>query len=332
MKARICLVTGGAGFIGSHLVDLMLSHGWEVRVIDKNHDHTNLKQASTSPKLSIITGDILDKKAIDKAINGTSLVFHLAAKTDFNSKNYQDYYSNNVIGTINIAESCKKHKVSKLIFYSSIGSHGVVSSNQRQNELTCFPPQSLYGLSKLEAEAELYKCASSQLNFTIIRPTTVYGSREVMTTLPFIKYLSRYPAIVIGKGKNLVSYVHVDDLNRAAYTASKHRGTINQIYVISGQSVSMIKLTRTILKYLNRTPMVFHAPYWLLYPFALLCTAFSKFTNISTPLPLRRLKTLSLNYDFTTIKAKTDFKYMPRKSLLQGFRQTIDWYYSNHLI
>lgn len=331
MNQKVCVVTGGGGFIGSHLTDSLLDMGYSVRVIDKTKDLSNLKTALKNTKFSLFNGDINNQQLLDQVTKNTDCVFHLAAKTDFDSTSYRDYYNNNVLGTIRVIQSCLKNHVSKLIFYSSIGAHGVVSSPLSQNEEVHFPPQSLYGLSKLEAEHELFKIIDRDLKFNIIRPTTVFGPREKMTTLPLIKYLSHLPAIIVNGGKNKVSYVYVADLNKAAISLSQKRCS-RQIYVISGKSLTMRELTVVILKNLKKSTRLINLPYWSLLPFAIICTFVSKIFGYNTPLPLRRLNTMCLNYDFKTTKAYLGLGYRPQNTPDKAFRETIHWYQENNLL
>ena len=117
------VVTGGAGFIGSHLVDRLLTEGKKVRVIDSliTGHLRNLEQHKQNPNLELIIEDIADVVAMDKATVGASRVFHLAARADIvpSIQNPLEYYHSNVDGTFAVLEAARKHQVQRLVYIAS---------------------------------------------------------------------------------------------------------------------------------------------------------------------------------------------------------------------
>jgi dTDP-L-rhamnose 4-epimerase len=128
MSQRI-LITGGAGFIGSHLADELLSSGYQVRALDslvsQVHD-TRLRPAYLDPEVELIVGDVRDRAAVDRALDDVDAVFHLAAQVGVGQSMYQiaDYTSTNVVGTATLLEAIIERPVGRLIVASSMSIYG----------------------------------------------------------------------------------------------------------------------------------------------------------------------------------------------------------------
>lgn len=177
-QKNVCLVTGGAGFIGSHLTDELIKLGNKVIVLD------NLSGGfirNLNPKATFIKGSINNQKLINSifAKYKFDYVFHLAAYAAEGLSPFIRHfnYQNNLIGSINLINASIKHHIKKFIFTSSIAVYG---TNQTPMVETLTPePEDPYGISKYAIELDL-KAANKLfgLNYTIFRPHNVYGERQ----------------------------------------------------------------------------------------------------------------------------------------------------------
>ena len=142
------LVTGGAGFIGSHLVDALLIEGHEVTVIDNFSTGRKQNLSHLKKKVNIIEADLSVYGKWEEAFSGISHVYHLAALADIvpSIENPSAYYQANVNGTFNVLEACKKFKVDKLIYSASSSCYGLASTPTREDHVIA--PQYPYALSK----------------------------------------------------------------------------------------------------------------------------------------------------------------------------------------
>ena len=142
------LVTGGGGFLGLHIVHILLNKGIAVRTLQRS-DHPELKKAG----IESLTGDISDATTVTHAAEGCDVIFHVAAKTGVWG-NYNNYYQCNVIGTKNVLDACKTHGIYKLIYTSS---PSVVFSGDDEegiDESTPYPDHFLTAYQKTKALAE----------------------------------------------------------------------------------------------------------------------------------------------------------------------------------
>jgi UDP-glucose 4-epimerase len=212
------LVTGGLGFIGSHLTDRLLDRGWEVAVLDNlsTGHRANLAHRADDPNLRITEGDIRDISTVSAVTAGCDAVFHLAAHAMMrvSPANPKTDLDNNLLGTLYVIESMIAHGVPHLIFASTSALYG-------EAEVVPTPEDylgtqtSLYGAAKLAAEA--YACAYTQfapLQLWSFRFGTVIGERcRRGVVWDFTHKLRKDPAVleILGNGQQKKDYLHVED-------------------------------------------------------------------------------------------------------------------------
>lgn len=231
------LVTGGAGFIGSHLVDLLLAEGHEVVVVD-NLSHgrlENLEQAQQTGRLTFIEADLLEvdfDALVEK--HRPEVIFHLAAQIDVRESVADPLHDaeTNILATIRLADAARRHGVRKIIHTSSGGSIYGTPADFPVAETTPVDPHSPYAASKYAGEVylntfrHLYGLACSH-----IAPANVYGPRQDphgeagVVAIFAQRLLAGEPTRVFGDGGNTRDYVFVGDVVRAFYLASGDRGS-----------------------------------------------------------------------------------------------------------
>ncbi len=248
-----CLVTGGAGFIGSHIVELLLEEGeHEVVVLD------NLITGSRDNLFSgaaFIQGDICDRCAVRRALAGVDVVFHNAAFVSIRgsfTKLHNDLLTN-CLGTLTLFEEAARLGVRKVIFASSMAVYGEALLVTVAEE-SATVPNSPYGLSKLRGEMYLRMLADRYgLERVILRYFNTFGTRQtpsdyvgVMTT--FIRRaLLGEPLTVYGNGNQTRDFVHVGDVARANLLAMKP-GVTGTFNIGSGRELSINQLADMILE------------------------------------------------------------------------------------
>jgi UDP-glucose 4-epimerase len=229
-------VTGGAGFIGSSLVDRLLQRGDEVVAYDNLSTGMDefLAQARQSPRFSFVNADVLDEAALVRAMKGSDVVFHLAANADvrFGTQHPRKDLEQNTIATYNVLEAMRANAVKKIAFSSTGSVYGeapVIPTPE-----TCpFPVQtSLYGASKLAGEGLISAyCEGFGLQGWIFRFVSILGERYTHGhVLDFYKKLLENPGelAVLGNGKQRKSYLYIQDCVSAIFTALENaRDTVN---------------------------------------------------------------------------------------------------------
>jgi UDP-glucose 4-epimerase len=214
------LVTGGAGFIGSHLVDFFMESGEEVHVLDNLSSGSlgNIDRWIDDTNFSLVIGDLLDVDAVSRAIRGCNTIYHMAANPEVRSSRAspQDLFNQNVLATFNLLEVIRlSGDVKSLIFASTSTVYGephVVPTPETYGPLK---PISLYGASKLASEA-LISSYSNLYGFRclLLRFANVVGSRSNHGVIyDFIQKLKADPRnlVVLGDGSQSKSYLHVSD-------------------------------------------------------------------------------------------------------------------------
>jgi UDP-glucose 4-epimerase len=228
------LVTGGAGFIGSHLQNRLIEEGYKVAVVDNLRSG---KKERLNPKAKFYQVDITDKSALDKVLAdfNPQVVFHLAAQIDvgYSTKNPFEDFKINVLGTLNLLEGIKKLKIKKIIYSNTAGVYGNVSEKQLPVKEDMIPsPISPYGISKLAAEnyirfyANLYGFEWISLRYSNVYGPGQLGNRETGVVSIFIdELLHNQQPTINGEGFNTRDYIYVTDVVSANLKATLFKGS-----------------------------------------------------------------------------------------------------------
>ena len=257
-------MTGGAGFIGGHLVDFLLgSHN--ITIYDNLSNSSEKTLNSLIKKgAQFIKGDVLDYETLVGSSKGFDLAIHLAAKIDITeSVLHPEVVENvNVNGTINVVKCCIQNKIKRIIFASSAAVYGDSSISVTENSET--KPLSPYGASKLLAENQIKEMAKNNLEYTILRFFNIYGKRQnnqyAGVISNFVENMSKdNPIIIYGDGKQTRDFVSINDVIDAFDCAVKtdSSGTYN---IASGKSVSINELAEIFLGIYRKKIEIKHKP------------------------------------------------------------------------
>lgn len=239
MKKRI-IVTGGAGFIGSHIVDSLLLRGDEVIVIDNlsSGKMDFLKEHTGNPDLKFIRLDILDMENLKKTVKDADAVFHLAANPDvrLGVSDTRVHLEQNIIATYNILEAMRINNVKNILFTSTSTVYGEATLIPTPEEYGPLIPISLYGASKLACEALITSyCSTFDMNSWLFRFANIVGPRGTHgIILDFINKLRNNPCSleILGDGKQNKSYLHVHDCIEAILFAMGNSNEMVNIFNI----------------------------------------------------------------------------------------------------
>jgi nucleoside-diphosphate-sugar epimerase len=202
MKA---LVTGGGGFLGSHLVRALLARGDEVRILARG-DHSRLG-------VEAHRGDVVDAEAVDRAVAGVECVFHVAAKVGYWGP-YAEYEATNVGGTRHLLEACRKHGVQRFLYTSTPSvAIGTQAGFEGADETTPYPERFLspYGRSKAAAEQLVLAASCPALRTAAIRPHFIYGPGDPQIAPRLADNARRGTIAQIGDGTNRVDVTYIDN-------------------------------------------------------------------------------------------------------------------------
>jgi UDP-glucose 4-epimerase len=249
------LVTGGAGFIGSHLVDRLLDQGRSVRVLDSFvvGRRENLKQHEGNPRLQILELDVADRAGVTAASEGAERIYHLAARADIvpSIQEPEAYFRSNVDGTFCVLEAARQCGVKRLVYSASSSCYGIPA--QYPTPETAPPdPRYPYALTKYLGEqlvmhwAQVYRLPAVSVRFFNVygpraRTSGTYGA---VFGVFLAQLLAREPLTIVGEGTQTRDFTFVSDVVDALITTAES-DKIGEIYNIgSGQPVSVNELVR----------------------------------------------------------------------------------------
>jgi UDP-glucose 4-epimerase len=264
-EAPVTLVTGGAGFIGSHVVDALLARGEEVRVLDDLSSGSVDNLPLHEPRLDLRVGDVGDPLVVASAMRGVRSCIHLAAQPAPARPDVDPYDLTlaNLLGLINVLEAARQQDVHRVVFASSAEVYGDAPARPF-TEATRPQPTGPRGMEKLLAEgyAALYARQYS-LRALGLRYFNVYGPRQRRRDGVIPRFLAqldgRRPALIRGDGRQVRDFIHVEDAARATLAArdSGHCGVLN---VASGQATTIRELVQLLGYALDLRPLMHFVP------------------------------------------------------------------------
>jgi nucleoside-diphosphate-sugar epimerase len=327
------LVTGGTGFLGSHLVRMLLERGHNVRALARRGSNVGkLKGAE------LVYGDLTEPDSLRRAVEGMEAVYHLAAIRDKWGTPYQAYYAVNVRGTQNLLDAAAGC-VDKFIYSSTAGVARYPGNLQADESLpynTNGHGQYRYHHTKALAEQLTLEYArAGQVPATVVRPTIVYGPGDtwgMMTKL--VTMLSEGRFARIGDGRNHLHLVYVDDVIKAFVLAGKSSTSVGQVYIVAGPSpITLNDLVAKVCAFLAITPPRWHIPVgvakaagWMLE--AVYASKLSMGIRAFGDMPLvtrDKVDTLTVDRGYNITKIQQELGYFPTVDYEKGLRLTIEW-------
>ena len=229
MKA---IVTGGAGFIGSHIAELLVNKNYEVTIIDNFATGRLENLNKIKSKIKIINQSVSNYSKIEKFFKNVDYVFHLAALADIvpSIENPEIYYDTNVTGTLNILRASKKYNIKKVIYAASASCYGVVKNfptDEKNIIMTEYP----YALTKnLGEQLMVHWSKVFKLSTISLRLFNVYGLRSrttgaygAMFGVFLAQKINNKPLTIVGNGKQTRDFTYVTDVAKAFYVSSKSK-------------------------------------------------------------------------------------------------------------
>lgn len=262
-----CVVTGGAGFIGSNIVGALLRDGVRVTVLD------NLSSGYESnllpfPDVRFVRGDVRDPEAVGSALEGADVVFHLAASVG-NKRSIDDPVTDaeiNVLGTIRVLEAARKYGVEKVVVSSSAGIFGELKTLPIREDHQV-EPDSPYGCTKLCQEklcltyAKLYGIDAVALRyFNVYGPNQRFDAYGNVIPIFAFQMLRGEPITIFGDGEQTRDFIHVDDIVQANIRAARTPSVTGAYNIASASRITINELVRLLELSSGITPMVSHGP------------------------------------------------------------------------
>lgn len=267
------MVIGGAGFIGSHVVDALISDDVNEIIVFDNFSRghpDNLRDAFRDPRMKVFDpkGDVLYADVLRSAMRGVDCVFHLAALWLLHCQEYpQAAFDVNIRGTFNVLEACRDNGVKRLVFSSSASVYGDAVEVPMTEEHP-FLNRTFYGATKIAGEQMCRAfCHRYGLNYVGLRYMNVYGERQDdrgAYTSVIMKMLSQVesgePLVIFGDGSQTYDFIHVTDAARANICAMRATATDEFFNIGRGVATSIRELAEIIIRVSGRDPGLRYEP------------------------------------------------------------------------
>lgn len=319
------LVTGATGFVGSHVVDVLLARGFEVSYIARstsNHRWMNGKP------VRLVEGSLHNLESLHRAMDGIDMVIHVAGQTA--GRNEEDFRRGNQVATQNLIDAVRAYRpnLSRFVHISSMAVTGPASSEGNPNtEASPLQPITAYGRTKKLAEEVIHE-ASKDIPCTIVRPPAVYGPRDE-ATLTFFAAVAKGLAPLIGFDNKKVSLVHIRDLARGIVDASVSEKAVGETYFVSSDDwytwPQIADVTATVTG--RKRLFTVRIPHPLVLAIAGVSGAVGKFAGKPPVLDYEKgIDMIQQYWICTNDKARRDFGYRQQVSLEEGILETVTWY------
>ena len=266
VKGSRFLVTGGAGFVGSHVTDELLARGAaKVVALDNlvRGTHANVEKARATGRFELVEGDVRDRALVDRLTEGMDYVFHQAAlRIIACAEDPRAGHEVMMDGTFNVLESAVKHKVKKVVAASSASVYGEPDTLPIE-ETSPYNNRTLYGAAKIALEHYLRSFNDMhQLPYVALRYFNLYGPRMDMTgvyTEVMVRWMDRIDAgqapIIFGKGDQSMDFVYISDCVEANLRALESSAGDDVFNVGTGVETSLLELCTTMLELMGRSDM-----------------------------------------------------------------------------
>ena len=318
MRAKV-LVTGGAGFIGSRIVEALVASGTTVVVLDL------LPPVRRVPGVRYAIGDVRDLATLRAAVEGVDGVFHLAAAHHDSNIARQTYFDVNQTGTENLCEAMSAAGVASICFFSTCAVYG--NTPEPHTESSAVAPEGPYGQSKLAAESALTRWAalSPERRLLVMRPPAVFGPGNYANMFSLIDQIARRRYAQVGSGSNCKSLAYVENLV-AATLALWRSGTSGTFNYVDKPDLTSAAIAACIRRALGRSQMRISIPLGA----ALVAVAPIEMASrlLGRDPRISRARIRKFAYDRTVFDADKVRKagFTPAITLEEGIARMVEWY------
>lgn len=322
------LVTGAGGFLGGAVARQLVERGDRVRSFSRG-EHAHLRELG----LEHARGDLADSEAVSRAVEGTDVVFHVAARPGIWGSR-RAYHDANVLGTRNVIDACRAHGVTRLVFTSSPSVVFGGADQEGVDETAPYPAKYLahYPRTKAEAERLVLAADGDELSTVALRPHLVWGPGDNHLAPRLVERARAGRLRLVGEGPSLVDSVYVDNAAEAHLLAADRLAPgappAGRAYFISnGEPIPVADLVNRMLAAAGLPPETRRVPAWAAHGAgALLELAFGALRLEREP-PMTRFlaRQLATAHWFDISAARRDLSYEPRVSIDEGMERLAEW-------
>lgn len=317
------LITGGGGFIGSHLVDSQLAQGRQVRAVDLHVER--LAHTFDHPNLEVVIGDITDPDLVRRLLTGIDVVYHLASAHLDVSLSEAHYRRVNVEATLRLLLAAQASGVRRVVHCSSVGVIGEIKHPPADETFPCHPTN-IYEQTKLAGEqAALQFTRETGFSVVVVRPAWVYGPRCPRTQRLF-RTIGKGRFVIFGHGRTLRHPIYISDTVRGLELCAEKDRVAGQVYIIAGEkAVTIEALVQMVAEVLEVRPPTIRLPLTLGKVAGIALQAAFKPFGRQPPFSRRSLDFFLKDNVYDISKARRDLGFQPRVDLRTGLTKTLHW-------
>jgi nucleoside-diphosphate-sugar epimerase len=324
------LVTGAAGFLGGHLVDMLLEHGDEVRAMVRPVEKATRLRALDG--VEVVLGDLTDRDSLKRAVQSTQCVYNVAAKTGPWGLE-KDYNAVNIWGVADLMTAAMNAGVQRIVHTSSITVYGHHLKGIITEDHPLQAEDNPYSRTKIAGEkmiADFVKERDAPV--VILRPAWIYGPRDTASFGRFVSLVESGKGFLIGSGKNIVPVVYVRDVAQGLIKAGiASERVVGKAYTIADdRRVTQTEYLNTIADFLDVPTISRKLPYVGLYAAGrsaeILWQAMGRRKSAPPPVTTYGVTLLGSNQEFSIEKAQRELGYQPEYDVIRGVYEGVNWY------
>lgn len=322
------LVTGGNGFVGSHLVRRLLDRGNRVTTLDP---HSGLRDSELRAHgATLLRGSVTNAEDVERAMRDQELVFHLASPFGDILQPNAAYWDIEVNGTRNVLATAERYRVRRVVHCSTQGVHGIITDPPGDEE-SPIAPRDFYCYAKAEGEKICREFLERDLDLVVVRPTSVYGPGDTRGWLKLYRMVANGWFLMIGDGRTYNHPVYVENLVDCFELAADNPNAKGRAYIAGDdKAVTLTELVREVAAAVETDVRIVRFPwYGMAWASAAAIEAAFKYAKTRPPVFRRRLSWFKTNRWFQIERAKNELGYQPRVQLRAGLRETAAWYRKN---
>jgi nucleoside-diphosphate-sugar epimerase len=330
MGAKLNVVTGATGLLGSHITERLVANGERVRALVRPGADTAFLQELG---VDLAVGDLNQRDSLRPALNGADIVYHCAAQVGEWGP-WRLFQQGIIDATGNLLDACRAVGVGRVLHVSSVRVYG--SAGRGSTALTESSPLGkgawlwdYYSIGKIAAER---LCQAYPGDWTVVRPSWIYGPRDRRGLPRSIKALKAGRVGIIGRGDNLLNLVYAADVADGAIRAANHPGARGQAYNLCSEGdITQRQFLDTLTDAIGLPRLRRCFPYWLAYTAGFLSEVVGKIIRIRRPPHFTRfvVTLVSRPTCYSTAKARSELGWAPRVPAFEGLRRALEWHFAH---
>jgi dihydroflavonol-4-reductase len=317
------LVTGATGFTGGHLARALVARGESVVALVRDAGAAASLEAAG---VAVALGDLRDRAAVERAMSGVEVVYHIAAIYRQAGLRAEEYRAVNAEGAATVVDAAARSGVRRVVHCSTVGVHGDVERPPADEDAP-LKPGDIYQVTKLEGEARARAAADRHgIELVIARPTGIYGPGD-RRLLKLFRGVARRRFVLLGTGRVYYHLTYIDDLVEGFRLCGMVPAAAGRTYILAGGEVTTLEeLIALVAGAAGVAPPRLRLPVWPFWVAGAVCETVCLPLGVEPPIYRRRVDFFTKSRAFDIARARRELGYAPQVSLREGIARTLSWY------